>query len=322
MFTCCRLKLDDKIEFLKFLQNAGLSHVVSHLTVTVPSDYPEGRSKWWQSLYDQLQPQCLTIVASPHHMYELAGCGGIRIDWPEYWAFNIPYQILQFSTDTKIPPYQKASLLRGGLIFGAHPWSHIHFNEGSSLKAYSSYEYFHRRIPSFLTRHCRLQLEDCFYHNNGALRTFDYTALFPLASHLQEVYQLLTARHGPERVQMRIAPHQSADLTSLTELAGKVDLSDAWMEITSGLQNLRSSMISSVRGISELVMPDFAGRASLAEEFKPLTRVGEQPREVGIRWEPQRSDDQTVWRKTFVHCADGQSMSWEDFKASKRTWLK
>ncbi|KAH8671628.1 hypothetical protein BX600DRAFT_434727 [Xylariales sp. PMI_506] len=113
-------------------------------------------------------------------------------------------------------------------LFTVRPWTSLLLNEGSSIRAYQTYEFFLRSPPSMLSA----LLGFGEYPNNRPLlppsiTDFNYIAVFPLASHMSTM-----CAHLPRvrRLFVQLAPTPSNQVLQDREAMQRIDMADLWME--------------------------------------------------------------------------------------------
>ncbi|KAH6656098.1 hypothetical protein BKA67DRAFT_255487 [Truncatella angustata] len=129
------------------------------------------------------------------------------------------------------PPAPPASPL-----FTIRPWTSILLNEGSSIRAYQTYEFFLRQPPSMLSA----LLGTGEYPNNQALLPpsivdFNYIAVFPLASH---VHALLSNLPRLDRLFVQLTPRPSNEILQDQKAMKNIDMADLWMERNTAYSHL------------------------------------------------------------------------------------
>lgn len=86
------------------------------------------------------------------------------------WAFQIPFQVLRLEGDSGKSDIRQ----RPSHSIQDRPWSQVTFNEGSAVPVYSTYEHFHREVPSWI--HHPSWFSGCLQN----LTVFEYITVFPL----------------------------------------------------------------------------------------------------------------------------------------------
>ncbi|ETS81155.1 hypothetical protein PFICI_06157 [Pestalotiopsis fici W106-1] len=121
-------------------------------------------------------------------------------------------------------------------LFTIRPWTSVLLNEGSSIRAYHTYEYFLRQPPSMLSA----LLGTGEYPNNVALLPptivdFNYIAVFPLASHIQNLFANLPKI---ERLFVQLTPRPSNQILQDKKAMRNIDMADLWMERNTAYSHL------------------------------------------------------------------------------------
>jgi hypothetical protein len=121
-------------------------------------------------------------------------------------------------------------------LFTIRPWTSVLLNEGSSVRAYHTYEYFLRQPPSMLSA----LLGAGEYPNNVSLLPpsivdFNYIAVFPLASHIQNLFANLPKI---ERLFVQLTPRPSNAILQDRKAMRNIDMADLWMERNTAYSHL------------------------------------------------------------------------------------
>lgn len=241
--ACFDLKEADG--FFAFVAQAGLAQNVSSLVVR-GKDSPENREDpgWWRRVLDELDPVQITLIAPPAF---IGATLGTRIMDGHSWAFEIPLQMIRLERDGR-PGQQKQQQqhmqqhMQGDgcpSVLAARTWRSFHFNESSSLKAYSHYEYFLFQVPSLFTHWGSLasppgrpsDLPESLSLN--CLTSFNYTAVFPFYNHVKLVLDTVCLMTNLQSFTTQLAPCLNDRVTEV-EQRGSIDPSDPWMELATG----------------------------------------------------------------------------------------
>jgi hypothetical protein len=158
-------------------------------------------SEFWGKVFDFIDPLELTIVVSPEVMGGLTGC---RVCEEHAWTFDMPYHLLQLKRlaqresvatnvatssralqDTQIP--SAAVPLRSSSLFESRPWTTLLINESSFMKAFTTYEFFHKSPPSILEDLVGSQTEMVHALIPPTVRDMSYIAVFPISTHFEKL---------------------------------------------------------------------------------------------------------------------------------------
>lgn len=176
---------------------------------------------------EMLNPIVVTLAVSPTKLATLM-MSDCRLT--DAWAFQIPFQVLRLQTD------ERESYVRPtpSHLIQARPWNQVTFNEGSAVPIYSTYEYFHRQVPSWMID--PLYFRDCLCH----LTVFEFIAVFPFAN--LDRLNILSWMSGLRTLRVQLAPsrphpHPSQDDIKEANLVQENN-KDIWMELGAFLGKL------------------------------------------------------------------------------------
>ncbi|KAK8004766.1 hypothetical protein PG990_010803 [Apiospora arundinis] len=234
--------------------------------------HPSDLETLWDQLFAVIDPLRFTIIAPPA---TLAALLSRMLFLDDAWSFNIPYHILSLARSHRDPPSDREDdaapdLLSSSFSSSSHhhpppetaaagasrprhyfkgampappcpfltlrPWTSLLLNEGSSIRAYSTYEFFLRSPPSMLSA----LLGTGEYPNNTPLLPatvidFNYIAIFPLSTH---VSVLLHSLPKVDRFFVRFTPRPNNRILEDRRALQHVDMADLWMERTSAFRHL------------------------------------------------------------------------------------
>lgn len=235
LFTHACFNLKDEAKFLVFLARLDLARHVTSI-VAKGNDSPENREDpfWWRRVLSYLDPLRITVVAPPPFVGAMLGT---QIMDGHSWAFEIPLQMLHLERNGRQGGRAlSARLQEHSSLLSARTWKSLWFNESSSLKAYSHYEYFLFQVPSLFTQWGSLasppgrpaELPESLSLNR--LTTFSYTAVFPFYNHVKLVLDAVCLMTSLQSLRTQLAPCQNDRVIEL-EQRGSIDPSDPWMEL-------------------------------------------------------------------------------------------
>ena len=214
--------------FLAFAALHGLGSKVSSLTAHVHTHYNHLHPAWWARLLNALPSATqIAIVAPPEILDALAGIYTWSTD---AWAFDMPLQILRLGLSSD---YAQQELDYDNLpnLLAAKPWSQMTVNEGSSLMAYTTYEFFLRRTPSLLTAlHFNNSVAgDALFAN---LLSLDFVAIFPFYNHVDEILKCIRKMKLLQHLFVKLCPdpHTTIFRDEIELAGGHMDVNDPWNE--------------------------------------------------------------------------------------------
>ncbi|KIX96299.1 uncharacterized protein Z520_08077 [Fonsecaea multimorphosa CBS 102226] len=214
-------------DFLSFLKRHRLNQHVVSVVAHVPGHYNHVHPAWWARLLNEVPATRLNIVAAPEIFAELAGISSWTSD---AWAFDMAFQILQLD---QTPEAARMEIDYDNLpnFLVARPWQKMVVNEGSSLQAYTTYEFFLRRTPSLMTAlHSNHSAAgDALFAN---LQSFDFVAIFPFYNHVDEVLKCVRKMRQLRRLFVKLCPEPSSTVfhDEIEMAGGALDVHDPWNE--------------------------------------------------------------------------------------------
>ncbi|KAK1141661.1 hypothetical protein N8T08_008925 [Aspergillus melleus] len=251
LFAHVCFDLEDVTEFLSFISTSDLGRYVTSIVVqSRPSTEQAEDPFWWRRVLACLDPLRVTIVAPPPSIGTMLG---VEIFEGDSWAFDVPLQIIQLEQKPQnVALGQLPSLEKCVSLLETRDWSSMTFNESSSIKAYTHYEYFMFQSPSLFStwgsvaslraREARAGLSVRF--NN--LTSFSFVAVFPFYNHVKLVLNAIELMVNLRSLSIQLAPCEGNKVTEI-EQKGSMDPSDPWMEIATGY----SLIAHSVRDLGE-----------------------------------------------------------------------
>lgn len=180
------------------------------------------------ALLDAFQPKSITFMLPPATFRCI-----VPYDFHigDAWAFDLKYQILHLEQTPD--PMQRVSLAKqtqNSNIFTLRPWTHMTFNEGSSIPAYSSYEYFRKNMPSPLDGY------RCLFSGAwSSLVTLEIVAVFPIS--LSKFSICVNTMSSLQCLRTQLAPVDNRIMDDAEGL-GKCQRSDLWLEFEGAYHSL------------------------------------------------------------------------------------
>jgi len=238
LFSALKANIQDTSNFAAFVQQHVLIENVKSLVIysmksnnrTLINGSPRNDNSFnistWPlvlSLLDQINPRSLTFVLPPAAYEDLLP---YKLALEDDWAFNISYQVLHLkqslddtqSSSTAIPTTTPN-------IFLARPWNHMTFNEGSSIPAYCTYEYFHKNTPSLLMSQ---QIWLFPINMSAQITSFDLVGIFPMD--ISSACTFLIGVRSLRRLRTQLAPGASNHIMDDSRSLGKCQREDLWSE--------------------------------------------------------------------------------------------
>lgn len=229
-------------DFLEFLSKFGLKEHVKSVAVYTgkTNDSPinelmkETVHKLWDKVFTNLDPSRFVIAAPPSTMqillllHDLSQTGDA-----EAFGMDMHY-VAFFAQDADLVLKKRHSPpLCTEEITHRKPWTHLAYNEGSSVAVYSTYEYHNRTpptmLPKILYRLMKYEL----------LRSFSFTGIFPFNNvHLGTIITMLRCFPTLRELRFQLAPGPESDLLSVPNKLGRAQASDLWLEWDEGYETI------------------------------------------------------------------------------------
>lgn len=220
--TCCHVYLHDRWSFdcpYQYLRLQQCSIVKSNTTQSGESTTSSSASKPMVDDTSKIGISVEPVHNSPENLLRRPLDTTSQVAQPE--SHSTP--------STSRLPLEERQFTRAesSALFDVRPWTTLLLNEGSFVKAYSTYEFWVRQPPSILSELLGADEETprgpCI---SPTIRDFSYIGIFPMASHFKSLTQ-----HLPriDRLYVQLVP-RPLDILENPERMEMVDSEDLWME--------------------------------------------------------------------------------------------
>ena len=275
LFRYLKANIGDVAALIRFAQRRGLSGQVSNILLysinlkerdSAPQHLlaksNSNRSHTWdqiRAIVNTLNPMSITLLLPPED-FELMVPFTLRL--ADDWAFDIRYQILHLeqNPNTPVPPNE----WEDG-IFTLRQWTHMTFNEGSSVKVYSTYEYFAKHCPT-----CMYPRED-YLPTYPSLLSLDYIAVFPCRRNAFP--SLMNCFPNLRHLKLQFHPTLSNAILDNAPALGTVERSDLWSELRKSYFTLFGGATSPnhLKNVNQISIMDYS-TAGVAEIIQDITQ--------------------------------------------------
>ena len=235
LFSAIKVDINNPDEFFRFAETNGLFGRVDSLLL-YPGLSPQtqdlsNRNIWLPMVrvIDFALPSVVTVVLTPSLFLKIVP---YELDLVDEWAFRIPCQVLQLRMPRDLAASSKPSreALESQNLFQIREWTHCTFNQGSSINAYSTYQYEAKRPPSILhprnwVDFRRKMPDDGF----GNLTSLDYIAIFPIY-HMYPLSECLVSMKKLKCLRVQFAPTLTNNVLDDPVAMGKCQPGDLWLE--------------------------------------------------------------------------------------------
>lgn len=210
----------------------GLRHVST-------ADAPLARAvtEIWSQIFTSLDPSRVVVAAPPA---TLAGLLDTQLLSSDTWAFDMKMHYIELTqaspprhnhTSSKCRPWDTALIHR-------RPWSHVGYNEGSSITAYSTYEYHLKQSPKMLyliLMRLAKEVDSCCN-----ITSFSFIGVFPFATNVTSIIRALHRIPTLRNVTFQLAPGTENNLLSQPNRMGRAQSGDFWLEWTESYKVIAS----------------------------------------------------------------------------------
>ncbi|KAF1933140.1 uncharacterized protein M421DRAFT_415504 [Didymella exigua CBS 183.55] len=191
----------------------------------------------WTHIFSCLEPSRVVVAAPPA---TLAGLLDTQMLSSDTWAFDMKIHYIEL-VHTLTPPidHMRSSCRPWNtMLIHRRPWTHIGYNEGSSITAYSTYEYHLKQSPKMMyliLMHLAKKVESC-----SNITSFSFTGIFPFATNVKSIIRALHRVPTLRNVTFQLAPGPENNLLSQPDRMGRAQSGDFWLEWTESYKAIAS----------------------------------------------------------------------------------
>jgi hypothetical protein len=226
-------------DFCRFVTHYTLKHHIKSVVVYTEKEYTlchvpaadaplaRGVSDIWSQIFSHLEPTRVVIAAPPSTM---AGLLDAQMLSNDVWAFEMRMHYLELlqSEPPRTEHMNEKCRTWGSALIHQKPWYHVGYNEGSSVAAYSTYEYHLKQSPKILyLLLVRLAKEAQSCCN---ITSFSFTGVFPFATNITSIVRALHRIPTVNNISIQLAPGPENDVLSNGKRRGRAQSSDFWLE--------------------------------------------------------------------------------------------
>jgi hypothetical protein len=284
-------------DFARFVSTYALKHHIKSIVLYTNTEYKLRHdstdthlarvvAEIWSQIFLCLEPTRVVVAAPPT---TLAGLLDVPMLSSDAWAFemNMHYIELVQQNPSHIKHLSSACRPWDSALIHRRPWTHIGYNEGSSIAAYSTYEYHLKQSPKILyLTLLRLagEVESCCN-----IRSFSFVGVFPFSTNIVYIIRALHRIPTLKDIQFQIAPGPENNLLGTPKRMGRAQPRDLWLEWNGSYR-----AIASFLGIF-----DFGDGSRFVSKDYVEPRVGKEVEEYiellqsrGLGW---RADGKGIW---------------------------
>jgi hypothetical protein len=257
LINLCRVEDDDNIlksvpnilwfphlpkifaHFVRFIGQYDLKKHIKNIAIYTDKEYQlrhvatadaplaQAIYELWDQVFSNLNPDRLVVAAPPSTLSALLDAQMLSSD---AWAFDMKMHYVEFSQKNSQLSSHRNRECRpwGNALVHRKPWTHLGYNEGSSVAAYSTYEYHLKQSPKMLyLTLLRLAKE---VQNCCNITSFSFVGVFPFSTNMNAVIHALQKIPTLREIQVQLAPGPESDLLSTPKKLGRAQASDLWLE--------------------------------------------------------------------------------------------
>lgn len=182
----------------------------------------------WSQIFDLLEPARVAVAAPPS---TLAGLLDAQMLSSDTWAFDMKMHYVEFAQKERTQELQHDSpdcRPWDAALVHRRPWTHLAYNEGSSISAYSTYEYHLKQSPRMLyliLLRLAKEAQDCCN-----IRSFSFVGVFPFHTNITVVIRALQKIKTLQQVKFQLGPGPENDMLNEPKRMGRAQPSDLWLE--------------------------------------------------------------------------------------------
>jgi len=295
-FRCWIPSSSSATAFLQFVERNQLERKIHSLVVCSDMVFPEKPSEplanrmneehevFWKTILYSMNPTRIVVAMPPSTMAALTD-GKMHTD--DAWAFAQDVHLLELKQDQSESKDTAVFKDDTGTTFKYHRclhnmrrWTHLAYNEGSFLPAYSTYEYFLKRPPMILF-YLLFWLQKEAKYTPPRLRSVAYTGIFPFGTHITDIMEALhkvDEAYSLTDLELSFAPDPHSSILEDPRRLGQADLKDCWVEFESAYHEVIKTVARQRQAPGlRITSRDYRNEAiqeTLDRKFQILTQFG------------------------------------------------
>lgn len=230
-------------DFSRFVREYALKRHIKSIVVYTDKEYElrhvptadanlaRAVAEIWSQIFFRLEPTRVVVAAPPT---TLAGLLDVQMLSSDAWAFDMKIHYIELLQ--REPHSIDDMSLRCGsacrpwdvALIHRRPWIHLGYNEGSSISAYSTYEYHLKQSPKMLyltLLRLAKEVQDCCN-----IHSFSFIGVFPFSTNVTTVIKALQKVRTLQKVQFQLAPGPENRLLDTPKRMGRALPADMWLE--------------------------------------------------------------------------------------------
>ena len=262
VFSALKVDIGVVTGFVEFIESSQLAGRVDSLVLFSTPGCLGSKFIWPRmvEVVDRVDAPSVTIMLPPSVFADILP---YDLNLEHAWAFDIDYQIVHLKMPRgTVAPKTPENAVKDRNVFALRPWTHCTYNEGSSIKVYSTYEYYFKDKPSpfcaWNFQHFSRAMENSLHH----ITSLDIIAVFP--TNLWWFGKGITSMPNLRSLRMQLAPTPANNVLDDPSSLGKCQPKDLWMEFENLYDSLIGSLVNGdtrLRSIEHFTILDYANAA-------------------------------------------------------------
>jgi hypothetical protein len=238
-------------KFTTFVEWYKLKHHIKSVVVHTDKEYelrhvstanaPLARAvaDIWSSIFRHLEPTRVVVAAPPA---TLAGVLDTQMMSADAWAFDMKMHYIELTQPEplRLEHMKFDTRFDSSALIHKRPWSHLGYNEGSSITAYSTYEYHLKQSPKMLYLILLRLGEEVKACCN--ITSFSFTGVFPFATNITAITRALQKIPTLKQLNFQLAPGLENNSLDDPKRMGRAQRTDFWLEWNESYKVLASHL--------------------------------------------------------------------------------
>lgn len=181
----------------------------------------------WSFVFRHLEPSRVVVAAPPTTLAELVASQVLSSD---IWAFEMKMQYVELlqSEPSRLEHMKSKCRAWDSALIHRRPWTHLGYNEGSSIPAYSTYEYHLKqssKVLYLILVRLAKEVQPCCN-----ITSFSINGIFPFVTNVVAIINALHRIPTLKHVSFQLAPGAENNVLDDPKRIGRAQRSDFWLE--------------------------------------------------------------------------------------------
>lgn len=240
-------------DFAKFVTQYELKHHIKSIVMHTDKEYelrhvstadaPLARAvaDIWVQVFSVLDP-CRVVVAAPPTT--LAGLLDTQMLSADAWAFDMKIHYIELKQSERGDVEHRKMRCRAwdSALIHRRPWYHLAYNEGSSITAYSTYEYHLKQSPKMLYLILLRLAKEAKPCCN--ITSFSFVGIFAFSTNVLNIIRVLHRIRTIKRTTFQLAPGKENNLLTEPKRLGRAQARDLWLEWNENYKSIAAHLVA------------------------------------------------------------------------------